>query len=70
MAGGHDFFPMAKGEGLTLVFLILFSATAFLPAWRGIEVLGLALSGWWMAALMLVSPLLTLWVFGRRRRGR
>lgn len=70
MAGGRDFFPMAKGEGFALLFLILFSAGAFLPVWRDVEVLGLSLSGWWMAALMLVSPLLTLWVFGRRRRGR
>lgn len=70
MAGGNAFFPMAKGERLTLAFLLLFSATSFLPAWRGLQILGVAVSGWMMAALMLISPLLTLWVLRAARRGR
>jgi hypothetical protein len=61
---------MVRGERAALVFLILFSAVSFLPIWRTVEVLGMALSGWMMAALMVISPILTLWVFrgGRRER--
>ena len=58
---------MARGEGAVLAFLLAFSAVSFWPAWRHLEVLGVALSGWLMAALMLVSPLLTLWVLAARR---
>ncbi len=70
MPGDRDFFPMARGERFTLWLLILFSAISFLPIWRTLEVLGMALSGWMMAALMVVSPILTLWVFRCRRRGK
>ncbi len=61
---------MARGERFTLLLLILFSAVSFLPIWRSFEILGMALSGWMMAALMVVSPILTLWVFRCRRRGK
>jgi hypothetical protein len=70
MAGRSDFFPMARGERGVLAFLIVFSAVAFHPAWRSLELLGMAVSGWMMAALMLVSPLLTLGLFASGRRGR
>jgi hypothetical protein len=64
-----QFYPMARGERLALAFLIAFSVVAFLPVWRGVEVVGMALSGWLMAALMVASPVLTLWVVrsGQRR---
>jgi len=67
MAGGSHFFPMARGERAALVFLIVFAALAFLPVWRRHEALGMALFGWWMAALMVISPLVTLWAVHRRR---
>jgi hypothetical protein len=71
MAGGRHFFPMARGESSALLFLILFSVVCFLPVWRGIEVAGMAVTGWLLAALMVISPILTLWVVRRsRRRGR
>jgi hypothetical protein len=71
MAGGKHFFPMARGESSALLFLILFSAVCFLPVWRGLEIAGMALTGWLLAALMVVSPILTLWVVrSARRRGR
>ena len=65
-----SFFPMGRGEAATLLFLILFSAISFLPVWRTLEVAGMAAFGWWMAALMVISPALALGVFvlGRRRR--
>lgn len=68
MARGKNFFPMAKGERLALLFLVLFAAACFVPAARSVEVAGMALFGWLMAALMLVSPILTLWVLRRGRR--
>ena len=68
MAGGNGFFPMPKGERFALVFLIGCSALAFLPIWRASEVAGMVVFGWILAALMVVSPILTLWVFRRGRR--
>ena len=55
-----SFFPLRRGEGATLVFLIAFSAFAFIPQWRMIEAGGMAVFGWLIAALMLVSPALAL----------
>ncbi len=68
MARGTNFFPMAKGERFALLFLILFAAASFTPAARTIEFAGMALFGWLMVALMVVSPILTLWIFRRGRR--
>jgi Flp pilus assembly protein TadB len=73
MAGNKNLFPMARGERYALAFLILFSIAAFLPVWRTVDVAGMALTGWMMAALMVISPIITLWVFrrtGRRRMRR
>jgi hypothetical protein len=67
MARGENFFPMARGEKVVLGVLIFFAAASFLPMARNVEVAGMALFGWLMAALMVLSPILTLWVF---RRGR
>ncbi len=67
MGRGKNFFPMARGEKVVLAALILFAAASFLPLTRSVEVAGMALFGWLMAALMVLSPILTLWVF---RRGR
>ena len=70
MTRSRHFFPMARGERSALLFLILFSAVCFLPVWRSLEVAGMALTGWLLAALMVVSPILTLWVVrSARRRG-
>ena len=67
MARRENFFPMARGEKIALSFLIFFAAASFLPIARSVEVAGMALFGWLMAALMLLSPILTLWAFGRGR---
>ena len=61
-----SFFPLRRGEGATLVFLIAFSAFAFIPQWRTIEAGGMAVFGWLIATLMLVSPALALVTILRR----
>jgi hypothetical protein len=68
MARGKDFFPMARGEKVALVVLVLFAAASFLPLARDVEIAGMALFGWLMAALMILSPILMLCVFRRGRR--
>jgi membrane protein YqaA with SNARE-associated domain len=67
MARGKNFFPMARSEKVVLGVLIAFAAASFLPVTRTVEVAGMVLFGWLMAALMVFSPILTLWAF---RRGR
>ena len=63
-----SFFTMRRREGATLVFLIAFAAFAFIPAWRDVEIGGMAMFGWLIAALMLISPAITLVTFLRRDR--
>ena len=63
-----SFFPLRRGEGATLVFLIAFAAFAFIPEWRTIEMGGMAVFGWLIAALMLISPALALATILRRDR--
>lgn len=59
---------MQRGEAAALLFLIAFSIFSFLPVWRRIEIAGIAVFGWLMIALMLISPVLTLFVFLRDER--
>lgn len=68
MPSMKSFFPMVPREGATLVFLIAFAGFAFVPAWRTVDFGGMAVFGWLIAALMLISPAVTLFAF--RRRGR
>jgi membrane protein YqaA with SNARE-associated domain len=51
---------MGRGEAFTLLFLIAFSGFSFLPVWRQVEIAGMAMFGWLMAALMVLSPALAL----------
>ena len=67
MPSMKSFFPMVRREGVTLVFLIAFAGFAFIPVWRDLEIGGMAVFGWLIAALMLVSPAVTLVAFLRRR---
>lgn len=60
-------FTMRRREGATLVFLIAFAVFAFIPAWRDIEIGGMAVFGWLIAMLMLISPAVTLVAFRRRK---
>ena len=61
------FFSMERGEMLALAFLLIFSAITFLPVWREVEIGGMVAFGWLMAALMVLSPALALFVFLRDR---
>lgn len=63
-----QFFPMSKGEAWLLIFLLGMAAIAFLPPWRTLEIGGMAVFGWLLAALMIVSPALALLVFRRADR--
>jgi len=58
---------MAKKERFALLLLIGFAAASFAPPARTFQIAGMALFGWMMAALMVISPILTLWAV---RRGR
>ncbi len=60
------FFPMRRGEARVLVVLVAFSIFSFLPVWRSTEFAGMAMFGWLMAALMVLSPALALYVFLRK----
>ncbi len=61
---------MARGEAVALAFLLVFSAVTFLPVWREVELGGMVLFGWLMAALMVLSPAVALIVFVRHRKKR
>lgn len=61
---------MARREAYALLFLVAFSVFSFIPAWRETEIAGMAVFGWLMSALMLISPALALFVFLRGQRPR
>lgn len=63
-----QFFPMSKSEVAMLIFLIMMSVILFLPMWRTMEIGGMAVFGWLLAALMIASPVLALLVLGRADR--
>ena len=65
-----QFFPMRKGEALLLVFLIVMAVISFLPMWRTIEIGGMAVFGWLLAALMITAPLLALLMFRRAEKAK
>ncbi len=68
--GPRSFFPMRRSEAATLAFLIGFAAFAFVPAWRTVEIGGMAVFGWLVAALMVLSPTLALVTFLSGRSGQ
>ena len=65
-----QFFPLSKGEALLLVFLFVMAVISFLPMWRTMEIGGMAVFGWFMAALMVTSPLLALLLFRCANRAK
>ncbi|MDZ7266018.1 MAG: hypothetical protein ONB48_01620 [candidate division KSB1 bacterium] len=63
-----NFFPMPASDRWYLVIVIVFAALAFLPWSRNLHVAGMAVFGWLMAGLMLLSPLIALLLIWRERR--
>jgi hypothetical protein len=63
-----NFFPMPSGDRWFLLAIILFSAIAFLPWMQKIQVSGMALFGWMMAALMILAPAIALIRLIRQRK--
>jgi hypothetical protein len=59
---------MGRAEALALGVLTAFSVLSFLPAWRHLEIAGMAVFGWLMAALMVLSPMLALFIFRGSRK--
>ncbi|MDZ7344747.1 MAG: hypothetical protein ONA90_09585 [candidate division KSB1 bacterium] len=55
-----NFFPMPRGDRWYLSVVIVFSVISFLPWSQAIQVAGMALFGWLMAALMVFSPTMAL----------
>ena len=55
-----QFFPMPSGDRWFLLTIILFSVISFLPWIQEIQISGMALFGWMMAALMILSPAIAL----------
>ncbi len=69
-ARGTGFLPMPARERRALLGLVLFSAAAFLPVFGRIEIGGVAVFGWLMAALLVGSPLALLALLRAERRSR
>jgi len=67
----RGFFPMSRGGLLCIGLLLLFALVSFLPFTREVHVAGMALLGWLMAALMVLSPAIALLrLRAARRRDR
>ncbi len=63
-----QFFPMPSGDRWFLLTIILFSVISFLPWIQEIQISGMALFGWMMAALMILSPTIALFRLIRQSR--
>jgi len=55
-----NFYQMRRGDFWYLIGIIIFACISFLPWSRRLIISGLALFGWMMAALMVLSPLFVL----------
>lgn len=63
----QSFFPMSRGDLAYIVSVLAFAVVAFLPWARDVEVGGMALVGWLMAALMIFAPIVALVRIATRR---
>ncbi len=66
----NGFFPMRRGDVVYLVLVIVFAVVSLLPWAREVDVGGMVLLGWLMAALMVLSPVIALVRIARERRER
>ncbi len=63
-----NFFPMPRGDRWYLLAILLFAVV--LPWSHRIQVAGMALFGWLMAALMVVAPVVALLRLRERPRSQ
>lgn len=64
-------YKMPKGDLAFIVTLMTVAAAAFaIPSLRSEKFLGVALFGWWMAALMFLGPALALIRIVREKKRR
>ncbi|MCA9714931.1 MAG: hypothetical protein H6713_43095 [Myxococcales bacterium] len=64
-----SFYPMARGDRVYILVVLGAAVIAFLPTWHGVQLRGMALRGWLLAALMLLAPIVALARLLARRRG-
>ena len=55
-----NFFQIPRGDLVFIVVLLLFAVVSFLPWSREVEWAGMAMLGWMMAILMVLSPIIAL----------
>lgn len=63
-----NFYPMKRGDLLYIISILTFSIISFLPWTRRINIFGMALFGWLMIALMVISPAVVLLRFLAERK--
>lgn len=63
-----NFFPMSRGDLAYVIIIIAVAVIAFLPWAREIHFAGVALVGWLMALLMILSPVIALVRIAQERR--
>ena len=67
----RQFFPMSRGDLLFIIVLLIFAVVSFLPWSRESSWGGMAMLGWMMAALMVLSPAIALFrLRGQRHRSQ
>ena len=54
------FYPLSRGDRAYLLALFVFAGVALLPDYGARTFYGVHVLAWWMAALMLFSPLVAL----------
>jgi hypothetical protein len=59
---------MKRGDLLYIISILTFSIISFLPWTRRINIFGMALFGWLMIALMVISPAVVLLRFLAERK--
>ncbi len=62
-----NFFPLPKGDAAFLLLLLLFTLLSFGLPIQDLQLGGMDLLGWLMAALMIFSPLIALLRISKER---
>ena len=63
-----SFYPMSPRDRAFILAVLVFAIIAFYPDFQEIQVAGMSLFGWLMAALMVFSPLFALLHFWLDRK--